>query len=80
MAGLTKVLSLAAVVAGVGAQPLTNWTLELLQAGAKEGATCIDGSPGAYYIKPGVGAEAANWILFFEGGEGRRPRGAAPLF
>lgn len=29
---------------------------------------CIDGTPPAYYLKPGSGVNASKWILFFEGG------------
>ena len=31
-------------------------------------ALCLDGSPGAYHIKAGVGANATKFVLFFQGG------------
>ena len=34
----------------------------------ENGARALDGSPAALYLRPGVGANASNIILFFEGG------------
>ena len=34
------------------------------------GAVCNDGSPAAYYARPGVGADRDRWIIFLEGGGG----------
>jgi len=31
-------------------------------------AVCNDGSPAVYYFKPGSGADASHWIIFFQGG------------
>ena len=45
------------------------WTLTLLAPAVDSlGARCLDGSPAAFYTRPGRGADAANWIVFFEGG------------
>jgi hypothetical protein len=45
------------------------WTLTLLAPALDSiGARCLDGSPAAFYTRPGRGDDAANWILFFEGG------------
>lgn len=35
---------------------------------ARFGAKCLDGTPPAYSIRPGVGANASRFILFLEGG------------
>eukprot|EP01116_Phalansterium_solitarium_P022130 TRINITY_DN7194_c0_g1_i1.p1 TRINITY_DN7194_c0_g1~~TRINITY_DN7194_c0_g1_i1.p1 ORF type:complete len:417 (-),score=140.35 TRINITY_DN7194_c0_g1_i1:98-1348(-) len=32
------------------------------------GAVCLDGTPGGYYFKPGSGADANNWVIWFQGG------------
>lgn len=49
--------------------PLTEWTRVLLTDAAKDdGAVCIDGTPAAVYVKPGVGENAKRFILFWEGG------------
>ena len=44
----------------------TPWPRVLLPTG--NGAVALDGSPAALYLRPGVGANASNVILFFEGG------------
>lgn len=44
------------------------WSLHLLAQDADQGSVCLDGSPGAVYIKPGIGVDMDRWILFFEGG------------
>lgn len=31
-------------------------------------ATCSDGSPGAFYVQPGVGEDADRWVIWFQGG------------
>ncbi|MFT5458087.1 MAG: hypothetical protein ACI9K2_004590 [Myxococcota bacterium] len=33
-------------------------------------ALCNDGSPAEYYVRPGTGPDAANWLVYFDGGEG----------
>lgn len=40
----------------------------LEEAAEISGARCLDGSPAAYYWRPGYGSGAQSWILFFEGG------------
>ena len=55
-------LSIVVLLAGAAAQtwvpvPLTN-----------PAALCLDGSPGAYQVKPGAGANATKFVLFFQGG------------
>eukprot|EP00051_Salpingoeca_urceolata_P029069 m.488857 g.488857 ORF g.488857 m.488857 type:complete len:384 (+) comp26156_c0_seq1:66-1217(+) len=45
-----------------------NWTKVLLTDAATQGAVCLDGSPGGYYIRHGVGANADKWIVFHQGG------------
>ena len=49
-----------------------NWTRVFLDDAAKKGAVCIDGSPGAFYIRTanaaGVPSDPNKWVLFMEGG------------
>ena len=50
-----------------------NWTRVFLMDAAAKGAVCIDGSPGAFYIRTSNanGTAPANphkWVLFMEGG------------
>ena len=40
----------------------------LKEAAAKTGAVCLDGTPAAYYFKPGSAANSTKWILYLEGG------------
>ncbi len=35
---------------------------------AERGAVCNDGSPGAYYFRPGTQAHAKDWIVYLHGG------------
>ena len=49
--------------AGGSAAP---WPRVLLPT--QNGAVALDGSPAALYLRPGVGANASNVVLFFEGG------------
>ena len=44
----------------------TPWPRVLLPT--ENGALALDGSPAALYLHPGVGENASNIILFFEGG------------
>jgi hypothetical protein len=40
-----------------------------LTAAAKDdGAVCLDGTPGAYYISPGAGSGATSWYIHHQGG------------
>ena len=32
------------------------------------GASCLDGTPPAFYFEPGVGDDAKNWVIFLNGG------------
>lgn len=44
-------------------------SLVLLSDAAKQsGAKCLDGTPGAYYIRPGSGDGAKKWYIHHEGG------------
>lgn len=50
-----------------------NWTRVFLTDAAAKGAVCIDGSPGAFYIRKTNAAGTApadprKWVLFMEGG------------
>jgi len=60
--------SAAQVVLGLLGIPLLaygqTWKLVRLQATEQTGARCLDGSPGPYYIKNGVGVNASNFIFF----------------
>lgn len=45
------------------------WTLQMLHdAAAQDGAVCLDGTSPGYYIRRGVGADAANFKIHFKGG------------
>lgn len=67
--GLRTLLSASAVLACATAQdPLKSWDLVLLTDSVKFGARCIDGTPAAIYVKPGIGSDANKFILFWEGG------------
>jgi hypothetical protein len=49
-----------------------NWSRVFLNTAAAKGAVCIDGSPGAYYIRTanaaGVPSDKSRFVLFMEGG------------
>jgi len=47
------------------AQPAP-WSLVLLDT--SNGARCLDGSPPAYYYRPGIGEGASKWLLHLQGG------------
>ena len=55
-------LSIAVLLAGAAAQ---TWVPVPLTDPA---ALCLDGSPGAYQVKPGAGENATKFVLFFQGG------------
>lgn len=40
----------------------------LTEAAQKQGAMCLDGSPGAYYFSPGSGTGTDKWFIFHMGG------------
>jgi len=44
------------------------WSLQLLTSSLANGAACLDGSPPAYYLRPGFGDGVNKWLLFHEGG------------
>ena len=46
-------------------QPADDWTLVRL---ADPSALCLDGSPAAFYIRPGSKQNADKWITHLEGG------------
>jgi hypothetical protein len=50
----------------------STWTRVFLTEAATKGAVCIDGSPGAYYIRTvnaaGQPADPTKWVIFMEGG------------
>ena len=64
---LLNTLLLLGASATADASPLFNITL-LTKAAAESGAVCLDGSPGAYYFRPGTGDGAGKWYTHFEGG------------
>jgi hypothetical protein len=35
---------------------------------APKNAVCLDGTPGAFYFRPGIGADAAKFMIHLEGG------------
>lgn len=50
-----------------------NWTRVFLQDAAAKGAVCIDGSPGAFYIRTSnangtAPSDPTKWVVFMEGG------------
>ena len=46
--------------------PALSLTL-LSDAASREGAVCLDGTPAGYYYRPGVGAQAQNFVVYIEG-------------
>ena len=58
--------ALASASAAPSAPPL--FTKLLLSDAVAAGAVCLDGSPVPLYVRPGSGADAANMVVFFEGG------------
>jgi len=54
---------------GVHGDAYGNWTRVLLTDYVSKGAVCLDGSPGAYYIRtPLTETNENNWVVFHEGG------------
>ena len=50
-----------------------NWTRVFLEEAATKGAVCIDGSPGAFYIRTSnangtAPSDSSKWVVFMEGG------------
>ena len=66
--------ALAVTAAAVAGGALGNWSLVKLEAAVSSGAVCLDGSPGAYYIRSPLAAPTAGqsgqvgWMVFHEGG------------
>ena len=46
----------------------TGFIVKLVDAVAATGARCLDGSPGAYYIRKGAGSGANKWFIHHQGG------------
>ena len=57
----------AVAAAAVAAAAAAQFTLYKVDPAPKN-AVCLDGTPGAFYFKPGVGANATKWMVHFEGG------------
>ena len=45
-----------------------NATLHILGGPSSGDAKCIDGSPAAFYLRPGTGSGASKWVVFHQGG------------
>jgi len=45
-----------------------DWNLQLLSKYVADGAACLDGSPPAYYFRPGKDTGSLKWFLIHEGG------------
>lgn len=43
-------------------------TLHTVTNATQRQAVCNDGTPAVYYYRPGSGAEASHWLIFFQGG------------
>jgi hypothetical protein len=65
MLALAVALLISATAAHAIAPHLNTWTLVRV---ADSSALCLDGSPAAFYIRPGSNANAAKWIVHLEGG------------
>jgi hypothetical protein len=64
--GLAVALAGASAVAtGASAAP-REWAVNSLSA--YPDALCLDGTPGAYYVLPGVGAAASTFVIHLQGG------------
>jgi len=68
VATLSSCLSvrLIGVRPGLGADNAMGYFMT--DAAQSKGAVCIDGTPGAYYLKPGTGDGARKWYIHHEGG------------
>ena len=45
-----------------------NWVLQRLDKARFPDAQCLDGSQGAFYVSPGSGANASNFVIHLQGG------------
>jgi hypothetical protein len=55
------------------------WTLQMLSPSAYPMAVCLDGTQGGFYISPGRGADASNFLIHTQGGGCESPRLRAVL-
>jgi hypothetical protein len=74
---LTALVALAASIVAMAAAPparsndnVGTWTKTLLTDAVASGAVCLDGSPGAYYLRGPLNgsSSSAGFIIYFEGG------------
>jgi len=63
----TSVPTTSAAIAPVLSFPST-LIKHVVKDAVQRQAVCNDGSPAVYYFKRGSGADAAHWIIFFQGG------------
>jgi hypothetical protein len=45
----------------------SGWELVMMHDAVEDGAVCLDGSPGGYYIRPGTDANSSKWVVFHQG-------------
>lgn len=64
---LAIALQLMGLAAAAPAPGEINATLHSLGPSSGD-AKCIDGSPAAFYLRPGTGSGASKWVVFHEGG------------
>lgn len=64
MAAKTLIVVCALVATAMAA----TMKLKKLDNTETNGAVCLDGTPGGYYISQGTGSGANKWLLFFQGG------------
>lgn len=62
---MARIVAALLALSSASAAPAT-WPRVLLSTDT--GAVALDGSPAALYLRPGVGANASNIVLFWEGG------------
>ena len=64
-----QLLALLGALCACSASTGGGWKLEMLHdAAQKDGAVCLDGTSPGYYIRPGIGPDAANFKIHFKGG------------
>ena len=54
----------SAIIAGAAIATSGQWTLSKIDTAKYPQAVCLDGSPGAFYVSPGV---AASFVLHLQG-------------
>jgi len=62
---ITLLLLLSLPAHATPSSPLHPWTLVRV---LDPSALCLDGSPAAFYIRPGAYSNAGKWIVHLEGG------------